>query len=141
MRRRILITPVLGCSASAAWSSGALQTSSKPEVRFLTTDAGAIDYWPCFSPDGNIVLFSRTRDNRKSWDLFVIPIAGGEARRLSRPGVSSMQSSSSNATAWAFGKSRRTRSTRITPSFLRTGNVWCSRLGIPRGAMQRELPS
>jgi Tol biopolymer transport system component len=83
MRGRVLISLVLWCVVAAAWPSDALQTASTPEVRFLTSDAGAIDYWPCFSPDGNAVLFSRTTDNRKTWDLFVVPTASGEPHRLS----------------------------------------------------------
>jgi tricorn protease-like protein len=84
MRGRVLISLVLWCVVAAAWPSDALQTASTPEVRFLTSDAGAIDYWPCFSPDGNAVLFSRTTDNRKTWDLFVVPTASGEPHRVNR---------------------------------------------------------
>ena len=43
-------------------------------------DPNATDYWPCFSPDGKTVLFSRTRDDGKNWELFVVPSSGGEAR-------------------------------------------------------------
>lgn len=82
MKGRLLVSVVLCCSAAAAWPSGRLQTVSTPEVHFLTRDAGAIDYWPCFSPDGKTVLFSRTTDNRKTWDLIVVPAAGGEVHRL-----------------------------------------------------------
>jgi Tol biopolymer transport system component len=39
---------------------------------------------PGFSPDGKTVLFSRSADGGKTYDLFVIPTAGGEACRLSR---------------------------------------------------------
>jgi Tol biopolymer transport system component len=87
LRDPILITLVLWCLVVAPWSSGAPQSGSKLEVRFLTADVGAIDYWPCFSPDGKTVLFSRTMDGRKTWDLLVIPTAGGEPRRLSDSGL------------------------------------------------------
>jgi Tol biopolymer transport system component len=50
---------------------------------FITNEPGAIDLWPCFSPDGKTVLFSRTMDKGHTWDLFVIPAAGGEPKRLS----------------------------------------------------------
>jgi len=47
--------------------------------RMLTSaDGTALDYWPCFSPDGQTVLFSRTRDGGKSWELMRVAAAGGE---------------------------------------------------------------
>jgi Tol biopolymer transport system component len=49
-----------------------------PPVRFLTT--GARDFWPCFSPDGTQILFSRRVG--ESWELFLVPAAGGQAVRL-----------------------------------------------------------
>lgn len=52
------------------------------EARFLTNDPRATDYWPCFSPDGNTVMYSRTVDGGKTWDLFVVPTSGGEAHPL-----------------------------------------------------------
>jgi Tol biopolymer transport system component len=66
------------------WPAGAPPNQPDATVRFITSDPGAIDYWPCLSPDGKTVLFSRTTDNRKTWDLFVVPITGGEPRKLSR---------------------------------------------------------
>src|SRR5215510_15052526 len=61
-----------------------------PELqrRLLTADPGARDYWPCFSPDGKIILFSRTADRGKRWDLYVVPVGGGVARPLSRTRLS-----------------------------------------------------
>jgi Tol biopolymer transport system component len=48
--------------------------------RMLTSpDGTALDYWPSFSPDGQTVLFSRTRDGGKSWDLMRIAASGGTA--------------------------------------------------------------
>jgi dipeptidyl aminopeptidase/acylaminoacyl peptidase len=47
--------------------------------RMLT--AGARDYWPCFSPDGKTVLFSRMTDGQH-WALHVVPAGGGAARPL-----------------------------------------------------------
>jgi len=58
--------------------------ASQRAIRLLTSDAAADDYWPCFSPDGKTVLFARSLDRRKTWDLFVIPTAGGTARRLAQ---------------------------------------------------------
>jgi Tol biopolymer transport system component len=81
--KAVLTSLVLWSSLTSVWPSGAPQIVPQTAVRFLTSDPGAIDYWPCVSPDGKTVLFSRTKDNRKTWDLLVVPIAGGEAHRLS----------------------------------------------------------
>jgi dipeptidyl aminopeptidase/acylaminoacyl peptidase len=42
-------------------------------------DGVSLDYWPCFSPDGKTILFSRTRDGGKSWTLMRMAASGGEA--------------------------------------------------------------
>ena len=48
--------------------------------RILTTpDGGRFDYWPCFSPDGRTVLFSRSQDGGKRWSLMQVPAFGGDA--------------------------------------------------------------
>jgi Tol biopolymer transport system component len=81
--KAVLPSLVLWSLLTSVWPSGAPQIVPQRAVRFLTSDPGAIDYWPCVSPDGKTVLFSRTTDNRKTWDLFVVPITGGESHRLS----------------------------------------------------------
>jgi len=43
-----------------------------------------MDYWPCFSPGGELILFSRSTDKGKTWELFVIPSSGGQAKPFSR---------------------------------------------------------
>jgi Tol biopolymer transport system component len=53
------------------------------QYRFITHAPGAIDLWPCFAPDGRTILFSRTMDKGRTWDLFVVPVSGGEPRRFS----------------------------------------------------------
>jgi len=53
------------------------------KYHFITHDPGVIDIWPSFSPDGKTVLFSRTVDKGRTWELFVVPSSGGEPRRLS----------------------------------------------------------
>jgi Tol biopolymer transport system component len=50
-----------------------------PIPRFLTA-GNVLDYWPCFSPDGKTVLFSRSSDNGRSWSLYSLSTAGGEAK-------------------------------------------------------------
>jgi Tol biopolymer transport system component len=47
-------------------------------VRFLTK--GGEDLWPCFSPNGAQILFSRRV--RQGWGLFLIPVKGGEPAKL-----------------------------------------------------------
>lgn len=49
-------------------------------ARTLTSPLkGVMDYWPCFSPDGKTVLFSRTLDGGKNWSLMRVPTTGGTA--------------------------------------------------------------
>lgn len=55
-----------------------------PETRFLTSDSGAYDYWPCFSPDGKTVLFSRSYDSKKTWSFFSVSIDSGESIKFSK---------------------------------------------------------
>ena len=57
--------------------------ASPPKPRFITSDSSATDGWPCFSPDGKTVLFSRTTIDGKQWgELFVVPASGDVAHRL-----------------------------------------------------------
>jgi dipeptidyl aminopeptidase/acylaminoacyl peptidase len=60
--------------------------------------AGTIDYWPCFSPDGKTVLFSRTVDGGRSWALFRIPAAGGTAEPFANLPVSATRANWSMTT-------------------------------------------
>ena len=77
---------VLGVVSGAALAGVSSLTagSSEPNARFITSDPNATDEWPCFSPDGKTVLFSRTTDAGKHWELFVVPASGGAARPLAR---------------------------------------------------------
>src|SRR5580692_2085380 len=56
-------------------------TSHAPSpAKFLTS--GAQDFWPCFSPDGTHILFSRREG--ETWKLFVVPLSGGPPQLLTR---------------------------------------------------------
>ena len=80
----------LRATEDSAW---ALPAPRRPQVprswtqaanvtpRFLTGSPGLTDYWPCFAPDGNTVLFSRRMD-AKTWSFFTVPAGGGDARAL-----------------------------------------------------------
>lgn len=68
--------------------------------RFLTS--GTMDYWPCFSPDGKTVLFSRSGDNGHTWSLYAVPAAGGEARLFATLPVSATRAVWSPAGQIAF---------------------------------------
>src|SRR4051812_17205722 len=63
-------------------------------IRNLTVQAGAsMDYWPCFSPDGKTILFSRTLDNGKTWSLMTIPATGGPVKPFAVLPVSATRAS------------------------------------------------
>lgn len=82
---RLLLASLLACSAAvAAPPQRPSPSAAEATARFLTTDPGAADYWPYFSPDGKAVLFSRSVDGRKTWELLVVPTAGGDAHKLAR---------------------------------------------------------
>jgi Tol biopolymer transport system component len=78
LRRRV--QSVVIRMAGLALVAGA--SHAHPEVRFLTT--GSQDYWPCFSPDGTHIVFSRRTEGPDTWELFIVATAGGEPQRLVR---------------------------------------------------------
>ena len=82
LRRMRCMTRVVAL-CSLLWSSTTAVGGSSPfRYHFVTQEAGAIDLWPCFSPDGKTILFSRSMDKGRTWDLFVVPAAGGAPRRF-----------------------------------------------------------
>ncbi|NIP43101.1 MAG: hypothetical protein GWO41_02035 [candidate division Zixibacteria bacterium] len=48
--------------------------------RFLTSDKETFDYWPCFSPDGKTILFSRSINGKETWSFYTVSFEGGEAQ-------------------------------------------------------------
>jgi Tol biopolymer transport system component len=75
------LAPAASGASGAPGASGASGAAvANTTVRFLT--AGSQDYWPCFSPDGTHVLFSRRREGGDTWDLFIVPTFGGEPQKL-----------------------------------------------------------
>lgn len=51
-------------------------------VRAFSRRQGRIDDDPAWSPDGRSIAFTRTTDGYRSFHVFVVPAAGGKARRL-----------------------------------------------------------
>ena len=79
---RLLVTAIVCGCAVANPAACRRQTMSASPPRFLTTGSGFVDYWPCFSPDGKDVLFSRSFDGGRSWELWIVEAEGGKPRRL-----------------------------------------------------------
>jgi Tol biopolymer transport system component len=77
-----LCTLLWNCAGPMAMLEPAV-TESAFRYHFITQVPGAIDLWPCFAPDGRTVLFSRSMDQGRTFELFLIPASGGEPRRLS----------------------------------------------------------
>ena len=84
----VLALGVMGCSETggAGGSGGAAGDGgvgasggdgALPEVRYLTQNLN--DYWPCFSIDGDAVLFSRKSNDDAPWELWSVPVEGGTA--------------------------------------------------------------
>lgn len=73
----LLLLMMAACVRAASPVKPRPSLASSP-VRFLTS--GNQDLWPCFSPDGLHILFSRRAG--EAFELLVIPIAGGRPRQL-----------------------------------------------------------
>ena len=48
-----------------------------PEHKFITSDPSVEDLWPCFSPDGKKVLFSRKAAGDRTWYLHSVDLTAG----------------------------------------------------------------
>ena len=71
----LLLMTACGRSASSVNPWPSLASSA---VRFLTS--GNQDLWPCFSPDGLHILFSRRAG--QAFELLIIPAVGGQPQQL-----------------------------------------------------------
>ncbi len=83
---RVAYASLLGVLLTVAFGAG-VQADAEVDspsplisfpVRFLTR--AAFDLWPSFSPKGVQILFSRRVG--ESWELFLVPAAGGETVKL-----------------------------------------------------------
>jgi Tol biopolymer transport system component len=80
-----LLLIACGSSTSHSDSSENAWTSlTDLPVHFLTS--GNIDLWPCFSPDGSRIVFSRRTG--ESWELFEVPTSGGSPKPLTTSSLS-----------------------------------------------------
>ena len=70
----IAIVPVL-------WWATRPGPPSQPSLRRITYDVGLTAY-PAVSPGGDLVAFASDRSGRGDLDLWIQPLAGGDARRL-----------------------------------------------------------
>lgn len=50
-----------------------------PKHRFVTSNSAVQDWWPCFAPDSQTLLFTRTTD-RKTWTLLTVSVNGGKPK-------------------------------------------------------------
>lgn len=67
---------------NAAGKSATSEFDIPPANTFRVTTDFASDRYPCFGPGANYIYFSSTRSGGANWDLYRIPITGGEAQRL-----------------------------------------------------------
>jgi dipeptidyl aminopeptidase/acylaminoacyl peptidase len=78
------LAALLVATAAVAARAESILPSPTAVPRFITASARAIDDWPCFSPDGKSVLFSRSISGGRTWELWIVAAAGGEARKFTR---------------------------------------------------------
>ena len=92
-----------GGSAGMGGGGGSGGDAALPEVRFVTQNLN--DYWPCFSIDGDAVVFSRKGSDDAPWELWSVPVEGGTAAPFSRealPVAATRTSASSVGDRYAF---------------------------------------
>lgn len=72
--------PMVAACGRAASSADSWPSLADLPVRFLTS--GNQDLWPCFSPDGLHILFSRRMG--ETFELLLVPVVGGQPRQLTQ---------------------------------------------------------
>ena len=82
-------TPAAGRPVPRTWT---MMSDAMPH-EITAPIPGTMDYWPCFSPDGQTILFSRTSDGGKNWALFRVSAAGRDGEPLARISVSASRAS------------------------------------------------
>jgi Tol biopolymer transport system component len=75
----VVVTTHSGKSASAKIAVTAASTYR------VTTD-GAMDHYPCWSPDGEWIYYSSTLSGGANWDIYRIPAIGGTPERVTFDG-------------------------------------------------------
>jgi Tol biopolymer transport system component len=73
-----VVLTACGSPASHSESSVNSWPTLGAPARFITSDN--LDLWPCFSPDGARVLFSRRAED--GWELLLVSINGGAPQKL-----------------------------------------------------------
>jgi Tol biopolymer transport system component len=72
---------LIACETPVSHSDTSVNSWPSPvgaPVRFITSDN--LDLWPCFSPDGERILFSRRMED--SWEFLLVSVRGGPPQRL-----------------------------------------------------------
>jgi Tol biopolymer transport system component len=81
--RWVFNTVLVACFlARTAVAADVASPSGASPPRFITSGHGFIDYWPVFSPDGKQILFSRSFDGGRSWELWIVGADGGQAHQF-----------------------------------------------------------
>jgi Tol biopolymer transport system component len=80
--RAIAVMALLSACAPAHIRSAPEVPDLEHSYRFITAVSDAVDLWPCFSPDGKTILFSRSRDQGRTWNLYVVGSGGGAAHEF-----------------------------------------------------------
>jgi Tol biopolymer transport system component len=70
-----------GCNADSR-----AQTIGTPS--FLASGSGFEDYWPCFSPDGKSILFSRHYTDVRNWQLWIVSLENKALKKFAGEAVS-----------------------------------------------------
>jgi Tol biopolymer transport system component len=75
---------------------------NEPALRWITRETQFVDAWPCFSPDGRTILFSRAENANGPYRLFVVDLSGGSPR----PFLSAAPFPSATRASWSLRHNR-----------------------------------